>query len=167
MRDPAPSRFNRRVHPLADWLELLLDTLGAVVVQGHAAVCDLVLDNLPVCRRVRAQRCHKVRERAYCGYWAAKKEKFFGWRLHLACTPQGVPVACALLPASYHDCPPSTNSSYGLPPGAWVYADKTYNSATDEVSIATDTGVRLVPIRKDNMAPNKVAERAGLRTLDH
>ncbi len=163
----SPSRFNRRVHALADWLELLMDTLGTVVVQGQAAVCDFVLDSLPVpvCRRVRARRCRKVQGRAYCGYCAAKKEKFFGWRLHLVCTPPGVPVACALLPASYHDLTPIHELLYGLPPGAWVYADKAYNSATDEVSIATDTDVRLIPIRKDNMAPNTQAERAGLRTF--
>ncbi len=163
----SPSRFNRRVHALDDWLDLLTDTLGAVIAQSQAAVCDFVLDSLPVpvCRRVRARRCGKVRGRAYCGYCAAKKETFFGWRLPLICTPQGVPVACALLPASYHDVTPIHELLYGLPPGAWVYADKAYNSAKDEASIATDTGVRLVPIRKDNMAPHTQAERAGVRTF--
>ncbi len=163
----SPSRFNRRVHALADWLNLLTDTLGAVIAQSQAAVCDFVLDSLPVpvCRRVRARRCGKVRGRAYCGYCDAQKEKFFGWRLHLVCTPQGVPVACALLPASYHDLTPIHELLYGLPPGAWVYADKAYNSAPDEASILADTGVRLVPIRKDNMIPNTAVERAGLRTF--
>jgi hypothetical protein len=31
--------------------------------------------------------------RAFCGYCAAKHEKFFGWRLHLVCTAEGIPVA--------------------------------------------------------------------------
>ena len=41
-----------------------------------------MIDSLPVpvCRRVHARRCRKVRGRAYCGYGAAKKEKFLGWR---------------------------------------------------------------------------------------
>jgi len=166
-RTISPSRFNRRLHALADWLELFRDTLGDRVVRGQAAVCDFVIDSLPlpVCRRVRAWRCRKVRGRAYCGYCAAKKEKFFGWRLHLVCTTAGVPVACALLPAGYHDLTPIHELLYGLPPDAWVYADKAYNSAPDEASILGDTGVRLVPIRKDNMIPNTAAERAGLRTF--
>jgi len=166
-RTISPSRFNRRLHALADWLDLFLDLLGDVVVRGQAAICDFVIDSLPlpVCRRVRAWRCRKVRGRAYCGYCAAKKEKFFGWRLHLVCTTDGVPVACALLPAGYHDLTPIHELLYGLPPDAWVYADKAYNSAPDEASIRDDTGVHLVPIHKDNMIPNTTAERAGLRTF--
>src|SRR5205823_14097156 len=102
------SRFSRRLQALAAWLPLLVETVGACVVRAQAAICDFVIGSLPVpvCRRVRARRCGKVRGRAYCGYCAAKKEKFFGWRLHLVCTTTGVPVACVLLPASYHDLTP-------------------------------------------------------------
>jgi len=163
----SPSRFNRRLHALADGLDLLTDTRGALIVQAQAAICDVVLGSLPlpVCRRVRARRCRKVQGRPYCGYCAAKKERFFGWRLHLVCTTTGVPVASVLLPASYHDLTPIHELPSGLPPGAWVYADKVSNSAPDEASILAETGVRLVPIRKDNMSPNTTAERAGLRTF--
>jgi hypothetical protein len=161
------SRFNRRVHALADWLVLLLDVLGALVVHGQALICDFVVDSfpVPVCRRVRARRCRKVRGRVYCGSCAAKKEKFFGWRLHLVCTLDGVPVAFELLPASYHDLTPIHELTAALPAGAHVYADKAYNSAPDEASILSATGVRLVPLRKDNMIPNTAAEQAGLRAF--
>ncbi len=136
-------------------------------MQAQATICDVVLDSLPlpVCRRVRARRCRTVRGRSYCGYGAAKKERFFGWRLHLVCTTAGVPVASVLLPARYHDLTPIHELLSGLPSGAWVYADKAYNSASDEASILDDTGVRLVPIRKDNMSPNTTAARAGLHTF--
>jgi hypothetical protein len=163
----SPSRFNRRVHALAAWLPLLGETVGAAVVQAQAAICDFVIDSLPVPvgRRVRARHCGKVRGRAYCGYCAAKQEKFFGWRLHLVCTTDGVPVACVLLPASYHDLTPIHELLYELPRGAYVYADKAYNRADDEASILSETGVQLVPLRKDNMAPNTWAERCGVRTF--
>ena len=163
----SPSRFNRRLHALAAWLPLLVETVGAGVVQAQAAICDFVIDSLPVpvCRRVRARRCGKVRGRAYCGYCAAKQEKFFGWRLHLVCTTDGVPVASVLLPASFHDLSPIHELLYGLPPGAYVYAAKAYNSADDEASILAATGVQLVPLRKDNMVPNTWAERCGLRAF--
>ena len=163
----SPSRFNRRLHALAAWLSLLGQTVGTCVVQAQAAICDFVIDSLPVpvCRRVRARRCGKVRGRVYCGYCAAKQEKFFGWRLHLVCTTNGVPVACVLLPASYHDLTPIHELLYELPPGAYVYADKAYNSADDEATILADTGVHLVPLRKDNMVPNTWAEGLGLRAF--
>jgi len=166
-RTISPSRFNRRVHALADGLDLFLDLLSAAVVRGQAAICDVVIDSLPlpVCRRVRAWRCRTVRGRAYCGYCDATKETFFGRRLHLVCTTQGVPVACALLPARQHDLTPLHELLYPLPPGAWAYADNAYNSADDEATILAQTGVRLVPIRTNNMIPNTAAARAGLRTF--
>jgi len=152
-----------------EWLDLFRDLLGDLAVRKQVAICDFIIDSLPlpVCRRVWAWLCRKVRGRPYYGYYAVKKEKFFGLHLHMVCTTAGVPVAGALLPASYHDLPPIHELLYsiGLPPDAWIYADKAYNSALDEASIRDDTGVRLVPIRKDNMIPKTAAERADLRTF--
>jgi IS5 family transposase len=155
------SRFNRRLHGLGDWFRLLLEALGEVFAQGTAFLPDSL--PLPVCRRVRARRCRKVRGAAYCGYCAAKREKVVGWRLHLICTPAGVPVAFELLPASLHDLTPVHELTVGLPDGASAYADKAYNSATDEASILDAVGVRLVPIRKANMRPNPWADKLVLR----
>ncbi len=53
------SRFNRRLHALADWLPLLLDLLGEVFASGEAFVIDSM--PVPVCRRARAWRGKKVR----------------------------------------------------------------------------------------------------------
>lgn len=157
------SRFNRRLHALAAWLEGILTLLGELFATGEVFLLDSL--PLPVCRRVRARRCRKVRGRAYCGYCAAKRERCFGWRLHLVTTATGVPVAFSLLPASLHDLTPVHELTVGLPAGAGVYTDKAYNSKDDEASILADTGVRLVPLRKANMRPNLWADKLVLR--DH
>ena len=155
------SRFNRRLHALGDWLGLLLDVLGALFATGGVFLLDSL--PVPVCRRVRARRCRKVRGRAYCGYCAAKKERFFGWRLHLATTAAGVPVAFSLLPGALHDLTPVHELTFALPEGAAAYGDKAFNSKDDEASILDETGVRLVPIRRANMAPNTWADKLALR----
>lgn len=72
------SRFNRRLHALHDWLEGIVRLLAEVCRGGEVFIIDSM--PLPVCKRVRASRCKKVRGKAFCGYCAAKKEKFFGWR---------------------------------------------------------------------------------------
>jgi hypothetical protein len=59
------SRFNRRLHALADWMALLPATLGDLFTTGDVFVIDSM--PMPVCRRVRARRCRKVRGREYCG----------------------------------------------------------------------------------------------------
>ena len=68
------SRFNRRVHALHGWLGLALETLGSLFATGEAFLIDSM--PVPVCRRARARRCRKVRGKAFCGYCAAKREKF-------------------------------------------------------------------------------------------
>jgi hypothetical protein len=155
------SRFNRRLHALADWYEGILELLGGLFATGEAFVLDSL--PLPVCRRVRARRCRKVRGREYCGYCAAKRERFFGWRLHLVTTPAGVPVAFAMVPAALHDLTAVHELTFGLPAGASAYGDKAFNSKADEATIFADTGVRLVPIRKANMQPNLWADTLALR----
>ena len=155
------SRFNRRLHRLAGWLGLAVETLGELFATGEAFLIDSM--PLPVCRRARARRSRKLRGKAYCGYCAAKKEKFFGWRLHLICTTEGVPVAFDLVPGGLHDLTPIHELTYGLPEGAAVYGDKAYNAGDDEASIAEETGVRLVPLHKANMRPNRWADKLALR----
>jgi hypothetical protein len=145
----SPSRFNRRLHALSDWLLFLAETLGEVLTEGEVFVIDRL--PLPVCRRVRARRCRKVRGRLYCGSCAAKDEKFFGWRLHLICTPQGVPVRLTMLPASLHDLTPIHELTASLPGGSRLFGDKGSNSAKDEGSILEEAQVRLLPVRRKNM----------------
>jgi Transposase DDE domain len=146
------TRFNRRLHKLADWLAFIASTLGEILCSGEVFVLDSL--PVPVCQRVCARRCGKVRGRQYCGYCAAKKEKFFGWRLHLICTPAGIPVSFDLVPAAFHDLTPIHELAVVLPPGARLFGDKAYNSAPDEASMLEDSGVRLIPVRRANMQPH-------------
>jgi hypothetical protein len=155
------SRFNRRLHRLADWLGLIAETLGALFATGEAYLIDSM--PVPVCRRACARRCRKVSGKDFCGYCAAKREKFFGWRLHLVCTTAGVPVAFDLVPGGLHDLTPVHELTYGLPAGAAIYGDKAYNAGDDEASISAEKGARLVPIRKANIRPNLWADKLVLR----
>jgi len=155
------SRFNRRLHALRGWLLLVADALGEVFARGEAFLIDSM--PVPVCRRARAWRCKKVRGKDFCGYCPAKKEAFFGWRLHLICSPAGVPLRFDLVPGGLHDLTPIHELTHGLPAGATVYGDKGDNAAADEATILADGGVRLVPIRKANMRPNLWADKLALR----
>lgn len=155
------SRFNRQLHRLRDWLVGIVTTLGELLAGGEVFVVDSL--PLPVCQRVRARRCRKVRGREYCGYCAAKKEKFFGWRLHLICTVDGLPVALELLPAAYHDLTAIHELTVVLPPGARLLGDKGFISAPDAQSLLEAVGVHLVTARRRNMTPNTWADDYDLR----
>ena len=56
------SRFNRQLHRLGDWLYGMVMLVGEVFSQGETFIIDSL--PLPVCKRVRARRCRKVRGRS-------------------------------------------------------------------------------------------------------
>lgn len=162
------SRFNRRLHALAAWLEFLPELVGQVFGQHEAYIIDSM--PVPVCGLARAPRCRKLRgphSRAFFGRCAAKRQYFFGWRLHLIVSAAGIPVSFQLLPASFHDLTPIHELTWVLPDGATVYGDAAYISrATRRALRPTGRrphGVHLVARHKQNMAPNTWAEREGLR----
>lgn len=155
------SRFNRCLHKLRDWLYGIVTAMGDLFAGSSVFLIDRM--PMPVCKRKRAGRCKKVRGRAFCGYCVAKGEKFFGWRLHLVCTAEGIPVSFDLLPASEHDLTPIHELLVGLSAGATVFGDKGYISQSDALSLAEATHVRLVSIRRENMQPLSWADDFDLR----
>lgn len=158
------SRFNRRLHQLKRWLDYSLEVLTELFRTGQSYLIDSC--PMPVCKRKRAGRCKKVKGKAFCGYCAAKDEKFFGWRLHLICSAEGVPVSFAWLEGGYHDLTAIHELTYDLPEGAYVYGDKAFNSEADEQSIAAETGVNLIPYRKKNMhKQNSLSELFALQAF--
>lgn len=164
------SRFSRRLHALAAWLEYIVEIVGQLFCEGEAFIIDSL--PVPVCKRVRAYRCRKVNghlSRAYFGGCIAKKWNFYGWRLHLVCTPAGVPVAFQMLPGAWHDLTPIYELTFGLPKGAKVYADKGYISALVKRTLRPTQqrdkrdGVYLIAWHKANMKPNSFEEWCGLK----
>jgi hypothetical protein len=155
------SRFNRRLHALRDWLHSIVSIVIELFANGETIIIDSM--PLPVFKRARAGRCKKVRGKAYCGYCAAKREKFFGWRLHLICSADGIPVSFDILPAAEQDLTPVHELTFALPHGATVFGDKGYISDPDAATIFAACGIRFVAIRRRNMTPNSWADEFDLR----
>jgi hypothetical protein len=142
------SRFNRQLHQNLGNLEMCTQVLMEVTREGELFIIDSM--PMPVCKRKRARRCHKVEGRLFCGFCAAKDEKFFGWRLHLICDPEGIPAQFTILPASLHDLTPVYELTYEFREGAKFLGDKGYNDQELEQFLAL-AGMRLIPIRRVNM----------------
>jgi hypothetical protein len=167
-RPLSTSRFNRRLHRLAHWLEFLPELVGQLFGQAEVYIMDSM--PVPVCELARAPRCRKLRgpdSRAFFGRCAAKRRHFFGWRLHLIVSGAGIPVSFQLLPASFHDLTPIHELTWVLPDGATLYADAAYISTAVRralrPTVRRPQGVRVVARHKTSMEPNTWAERAGLR----
>lgn len=170
------SRFSRRLHALADLLEFVVEVVGELFAGEQVFIIDSM--PAPVCKYVRAYRCRKIPAAAaagrhYFGHCKAKKERFYGWRLHLITTAAGVPVRFMLLPAAWHDLTPIYELTYGLAKGAKVYGDKGYISALVKRQLRPTysreqrDGVWLIAKHKKNMQANSYEERLGLEEYRH
>jgi hypothetical protein len=165
----SPSRFNRRLHALAAWLEFLPALVGQLFGRHEAYIIDSM--PVPVCELARAPRCRKLRgpdSAAFFGRCAAKRRHFFGWRWHLIVSATGIPVSLQLLPASFHDLTPIHELTWVLPAGATLYGDAAYISAAIKRALRPTVrrpyGVTVVARHRKNMRPNTWLEREGLRT---
>ncbi|GEA25566.1 hypothetical protein MiAbW_00102 [Microcystis aeruginosa NIES-4325] len=97
-------RFNRRLHALSAFIYELQHQIGQIWREVTNQT-EYLLDSfpIPVCDNIRISRCRLLRGREYRGYIASKKRYFYGIKLHLIATSDGVPVEWILLPGSAND----------------------------------------------------------------
>ena len=74
------SRFNRRLHHLLGVLKGLSHVIGQRLQPATIYLVDAF--PLPVCQRVRQRACRKVQGETFVGRCEAKREWFFGYKLH-------------------------------------------------------------------------------------
>jgi len=95
------SRYNRRCRALRfaiKWIRHELAKRG----QHHAyAVVDSL--PLPLCHTARMHRVKRFQEIANIEYCASKKQWYYGLKLHLQVTDQGLPMGYVVTEASCHD----------------------------------------------------------------
>jgi hypothetical protein len=145
------SRFNRRLHGIANLIYDLQQQLGQMWIQ-LTQTCEYLLDSFPVavCDNIRICHCRLLQGEEYRGYIASKKRYFYGIRIHLVSTPQGVPVEWVFLPAAAHDTRGLSTLPLNLPSSSELYTDKGYTDFLSEDNLADASSINLMTIRKKN-----------------
>jgi len=77
-----------------------------------------------VCDNDRIHRCKLYRDEAYRGYQASKKRYFYGLKIHLVVTKDGVPVEFFLSPGAFSDTSALDQFDFDLPSHSWIVGDK-------------------------------------------
>jgi len=150
--DPlSPSRFNRRIHAVADLMYSLQQQLGQLWMHLSGEM-EYLLDSFPIplCDNIRISQSHLVQGEEYRGYIASKKRYFYGLRIHLVSTKAGVPVEWVFLPGAANDVRGLQTLPLNLPPGSQLYADKAFTDYLVEDNLAEADGITLMAIRKGN-----------------
>jgi hypothetical protein len=144
------SRFNRRLHRIADLFLTLFLQLGEYWKQLNER-STYVLDSYPIaaCDNYRIPRCKLYTGEEWRGYIASKKRYFYGVRVHILITEMGQPVEFFLAPGALSDTSALSRYDWDVPIGSWLTGDKAYNDYTVE-DILHEAGRELLPLRKKN-----------------
>ena len=147
--------FSQRMHRLTEHFRLLFQVL-AESFKAREGPGFYLLDSFPIaaCDNVRIARCRLYpsgqTEDAYRGYTASKRRFFYGLKVHLLVTQDGLPVEAFLTPGSYSDTAEMKRFAFDLPEGSTVYGDKAYNEYLTEDLLREAAQITLLPVRKKN-----------------
>jgi hypothetical protein len=160
---PQQPGYNKRLRALAPTICAVLREL----VAASPSVCDRVrlLDSTPVpcaASRETVRRSELAGYAAY-GYCASHARYFWGFRLYVLTTPDGLPVDFALAPANEPEREVATAmlARRPLAPGQVLVTDKGFASADFEAVVARMGATLVRPDRKDE--PRRFGNLGGMR----
>lgn len=148
---PDKSNFNRHLHRLAPIISSLFFALGQSLKQLN--ICsEYLIDSFPVtvCRNIRIPRCKLLDNEAYRGKNTSKREYFYGFKVQVITTANGVPVEYFICAGSYHDITAFQSMNIDLPPGSELYADSAYTDYELEDYYKELEQIHLLVVRKSN-----------------
>jgi hypothetical protein len=142
------SRFNRRMHQIGELLSELFFYTGEAVKSLNLS-STYCIDSFPVsvCHNIRIPRCRIVQGEEHRGYCASKREYFFGFKVHVVVTSQGIPVEYAFTVGSCHDLEGMKHLPLNLPTGSELMGDSAYTDYLFE-DLLQENGIRLLAARK-------------------
>lgn len=145
------SRLSRRLHRVAGLVNSLFHQLGLVLKEASPTTRYL-LDSFPVavCDNMRISRCRIVRDKEFRGYIASKRRYFYGVRVQVVTTEEGVPVELAFLPGAASDVRGLGVLPLSLPAGSQLFMDSGYTDYASEDAASETDGVEFAPSRKGN-----------------
>lgn len=160
------SRYHRRSKSLFKLTNLIrqmmLRHIDIHLQQWH------IMDSMPVpvCGYSRAGRTHHfaaqfgVEHAALYGHCAAKQQAFYGFRLHLMVTTQGVVAHFVLAPASHHDVTVAPELLETYRAGITAGGDKGYVGLGKNLDYTPD--YQLIIQQRQNQTANTPAEKCFL-----
>ena len=145
------SRFSRRLSRLIDVIHLLFHQFGSVFKELHWE-SRYLLDSFPVavCDNIRIKRCRLVQDERYRGAMTSKRRYFYGVRVQILTTSDGIPLEFCILPGGCADLQGLAELALDLPENAELFVDAGYNFYEWEDYLSDHQELRLQVPRKSN-----------------
>ncbi|UAB86205.1 IS982 family transposase [Zunongwangia sp. SCSIO 43204] len=145
------SGFTKRLHKLKETLMFILLRIGRVF-KYLCCEMEYIIDSFPVkaCHNIRINRCKLFRDEKYRGYNASKREHFYGVKIQLVTTADGIPVEMYLVEGAEHDSQILGRMYHDLPPESSLFGDSGYTNYEIEDMFREVEQVDLQISRKSN-----------------
>ena len=159
------SGFCKRVHKIASLLMWMFLKVGRLFKYVHAAL-EYIIDSFPVkvCHNIRISLSKLLKGEQYRGYNASKREYFYGVKVQLLSTKDGIPVEMCFVPGSEHDVEALRKMYFDLPPESIVYGDSAYTAYTMEDLYKEAELIELKISRKSNSKRKDKPYQAFIKT---
>ncbi|MBX0331746.1 IS982 family transposase [Pontibacter sp. HSC-14F20] len=158
------SGFVRRLHRLQPQLLALFTALGRVIKELNCS-CVYLIDSfpVPVCDNIPIPCCHLLESEAYRGKCVSKRRYFYGFRVQVVTTSDGVPVQFYIHAGSFADITAFKAMELDLPQDSELYADAAYTCYEVEDLLAECEQIEFRCCRKSNSRRKDEPHRAFLK----
>jgi hypothetical protein len=145
------SGFTRRLHTLTDTLLTLFATFGELCKHLHTEA-RYMLDSFPVavCHNTRIPRCKLLTGKAYHGRCASKRSWFYGLKVRVVATSDGIPVEFYLHAGAESEQAGQRGLPLDLPAGSVLYTDAGYTDYVAEDLFNEASGSQQQTARRKN-----------------
>jgi hypothetical protein len=145
------SRICRRLQQLSGVADDLIDFFSHYLTSVKAEK-EFILDSAPiaVCDNIRIQRCRIISGEDFRGYTASFRRYFYGVKVQLITTKEGVPVNYIITEGSAADAAMLEEIPFEMTPESKVYADAGYTDYSFETKLKRKKGISLLAQRKSN-----------------
>jgi len=158
------SRFSRRIHSVFGLVYSLFEQVGHFLKQASCET-EYVIDSFPVpaCDNIRISGCRMLDGEQWRGWKASMRRYFYGVKVHLLVTKDGVPVEFGFVPGSEGDALALRKMPMDLPEGSVVYADAGYTNYEIEGQVLEADGAAIKTSRKANSKRKDCASAAYIK----
>jgi len=158
------SRFNHRLHALSELIYSLFMQIGYYF---KYITCELsyVLDSFPVavCDNIRIINAKILKGRQWHGKQTSMRRYFYGVKVQLLITKDGIPVEFGFVPGSEHDAQALKKLPLELPAESKVYADSAYTNYEIEDLLFEQDQIILEVHRRSNSKRKDSASAAFIK----
>ncbi len=146
------SRFNRRLHKIASLLYELFEIISSYF-KDFCCEMHYIIDSFPVavCNNMRIANSKILKEEKWRGYTASMRNYFYGVKVQLLTTKDGIPIAFHFTPGKTGDAKAIGKMIDKLPAEASLYGDSAYTDYGLE-DIALERKCVLLKIQRKSNA---------------